>query len=133
MSKSEEITKEIDPSLAIKIIDEWIDNLENNRYSQTFNTLRHGDCFCAIGVLCDVAQKNGLGDWTVNHEFGKDYFEFVGIGNFYSMVVKIMQASGKFGGHEVCAVVKNKIIALNDNFHVNFPNIAKDIKAMVKR
>jgi len=38
----------------------WLDALRSGKYRQTRNTLRRGDSFCCLGVLCDVAVKSGL-------------------------------------------------------------------------
>ena len=40
----------------VAFIEEWIRALETpGRYKQTKKALRRGDCFCALGVLCDLA------------------------------------------------------------------------------
>lgn len=40
----------------------WVEALRSNRYNQTRGTLRSPqNCFCVLGVLCDVVDPNGWG------------------------------------------------------------------------
>ena len=41
----------------------WIAALRNGEYKQTRDTLRRGDSFCCLGVLCDLARKDGGPEW----------------------------------------------------------------------
>ena len=43
-----------------KIKQLWISALRSGEYSQNQNSLRQGNSFCCLGVLCDVAIKNGV-------------------------------------------------------------------------
>lgn len=36
----------------------WIKALRSGNYKQTESVLRKDDCFCALGVLCDVLTKD---------------------------------------------------------------------------
>ena len=38
----------------------WIEALRSGEYSQTQSTLSDEDGFCCLGVLCEVAIKNGV-------------------------------------------------------------------------
>jgi hypothetical protein len=40
-----------------EIKEKWIEALKSGEYSQAQNTLRDGNCFCCLGVLCDVIDK----------------------------------------------------------------------------
>ena len=42
----------------------WTDALVSKDYEQTSGRLRDDNGFCCLGVLCDVARKEGLGDWV---------------------------------------------------------------------
>lgn len=46
----------------------WIEALRGNKYKQIAGTLREGDQFCCLGVLCDVmgARWSSLGDAYVD-------------------------------------------------------------------
>ena len=41
----------------------WIAALRSGEYKQGQGRLRFGDEFCCLGVLCDLAFKQGLGKW----------------------------------------------------------------------
>lgn len=38
----------------------WLKALRSGEYKQTTGALCHNDAFCCLGVLCDVAAKNGV-------------------------------------------------------------------------
>lgn len=37
----------------------WVEALRSKKYQQTRSSLREGDCFCALGVLCDILDPEG--------------------------------------------------------------------------
>jgi hypothetical protein len=39
---------------------EWVDALRSGKYKQGKGTLRRGDEFCCLGVLCEIAVKHGV-------------------------------------------------------------------------
>jgi hypothetical protein len=49
----------------------WIKALRSGKYKQTDCILRRGDAFCCLGVLCDLARKDGGPGWaaTVSHSY----------------------------------------------------------------
>lgn len=47
----------------------WIAALRSGDYDQGREKLRTGDQFCCLGVLCDIASKQGLGEWIPSGEF----------------------------------------------------------------
>mgnify|MGYP000735863425 CR=1 FL=1 len=48
--------------------DKWVEALRSGRYQQGKGHLHAGECFCALGVLCDVL---GL-EWVPCEEIGDD-------------------------------------------------------------
>lgn len=38
----------------------WVDALRSGDYKQTEGTLQKDDAFCCLGVLCDIAEKEGI-------------------------------------------------------------------------
>lgn len=47
----------------------WVDALRSGEYKQGHGQLRGGaqqGKYCCLGVLCDVAAKEGLGAWSAN-------------------------------------------------------------------
>lgn len=56
----------------------WVEALRSGKYKQGKRALRQitdaeGECFCSLGVLCDVSEK---GEWRPS-EFDKNFFKFV--------------------------------------------------------
>ena len=39
---------------------EWIAALRSGEYKQRSGGLRHGDTYCCLGVLCEIAVKHGI-------------------------------------------------------------------------
>lgn len=42
------------------IADKWATALESGKYAQGKGKLQHGPLFCCLGVLCDLAKKEGV-------------------------------------------------------------------------
>lgn len=38
----------------------WVEALRSDKYRQTTDALRRGERFCCLGVLCDLAVKDGI-------------------------------------------------------------------------
>lgn len=38
----------------------WVEKLRDPETKQAFGRLRDGDCFCVLGVLCELAVENGI-------------------------------------------------------------------------
>lgn len=53
-------------------IDLLVAALRSGRYQKTENTLRHENCFCALGVACDVAIANGAAAYWDEYEYCVD-------------------------------------------------------------
>lgn len=46
------------------IKDKWLEGLKSGKYTHYKSSLRsNDDCFCALGVLCDIVDPNG---WSKN-------------------------------------------------------------------
>lgn len=44
---------------------QWLAALRSGEYEQGSERLRDEEnCFCCLGVLCDIASKEGLGEWN---------------------------------------------------------------------
>lgn len=48
----------------------WVTALESGEYERTMGDLRKGDCFCALGVLCDLYSKEYKIPWTPLNDYG---------------------------------------------------------------
>ncbi len=52
-----------------KIKAAWIAALRSGEYAQTSLRLRDSVGFCCLGVLCDLASKEGIGQWSDDGQF----------------------------------------------------------------
>jgi hypothetical protein len=43
---------------------QWVEALRSGEYEQGKYRLRNGDKFCCLGVLCDIAHKAGVVEYT---------------------------------------------------------------------
>lgn len=48
---------------------QWLTALRSGEYKQGTGALRNGNAFCCLGVLCDLAAKQGVGKWEVTGVF----------------------------------------------------------------
>lgn len=46
----------------------WLQALRSGEYKQGNGNLHKGDAFCCLGVLCDIAAKQGIGKWMYEDE-----------------------------------------------------------------
>jgi hypothetical protein len=47
-----------------EIKQKWVDALRSGEYQQGRNSLRNGNGFCCLGVLCDLYSKENNKSWT---------------------------------------------------------------------
>lgn len=47
----------------------WVEALRSGKYKQGKGRLRDGDCFCCLGVGCDVYDPSGWGRDAINGDF----------------------------------------------------------------
>jgi len=53
-----------------EIKEKWLEALRSGEYTQGGGTLRSAsDRFCCLGVLCDLAIKEGVGSWVKDKGF----------------------------------------------------------------
>lgn len=56
----------------------WVEALKSGRYSQARNTLRRGDSFCCLGVLCDLYlnhSKDTNSEWNFHYSLDAYFVE----------------------------------------------------------
>lgn len=92
----------------------WIKALRSGEYIQYRGALRglRGDSFCCLGVLCDLAAKDGGPQWDGVHFAGRN-------GTLPSLVRDFL---GMSGGEEYW------LMRLNDTEGAGFPAIADHIE-----
>ena len=47
-----------------QVVKRWIKALRSGKYAQTTKKLRDNQGFCCLGVLCDLASKDGGNQWV---------------------------------------------------------------------
>lgn len=57
----------------------WLSALRSGDYQQTHYRLNTGDGYCCLGVLCDIAVKDGFGNWLPSESEGMNYEDPSGI------------------------------------------------------
>ena len=109
----------------------WVRALRSGKYIQGRNNLRPSeDRFCCLGVLCDIARKEGVGDWG----FGSSAIEFVPkSGRRYSTIgappTAVLKWAGLTGMNSVYIRKHRATLAvLNDGKKKSFKEIADIIE-----
>ena len=64
-----------------KVKELWLTALRSGDYARAEGKLSDGIGYCCLGVLCDIASKQGLGRWDSDLDF---YRRYVDIGGDYS-------------------------------------------------
>lgn len=93
----------------------WVAALRSGEYKQGHGALRYEDSFCCLGVLCDLAAREGVGAWREDGTFATsdDSFDVSA-----SLPPK---AVGQWAGlmdpnpHVTLGVSRNALSGLNDN------------------
>lgn len=97
--------------------DNLIKTLRSGKYKQTRKRLRQGDCFCLLGVICDLydpTQWNHTGcGWIV---YGPD--------EYLASLPPMVCVALNIGGPE-----HSKLILMNDIQHLTFEQIADKLEA----
>lgn len=114
----------------------WVKSLRSGEYKQGFGELRHDDTYCALGVACDLAVKDGVipapkaecythpadnyNRVHVLYCYGKD-------GNYTQLPVKVciwLGLESQYGSYPGCSVS-----SLNDGERKTFAEIADIIES----
>ena len=108
-----------------EVAEKWVAALRSGEYVQWQGVLRTWtDEFCALGVLCDVAVKEGVAEWT------RGYDSFVVERAYTSCVPPTIQAwagmrsaRGDFGNGN-----RDYLAWLNDQYYLDFNAVARVIE-----
>lgn len=111
------------------IADLWVEALRSGMYDQGKEALNHEQCFCCLGVLCEVAIKDGLQLEKANElSEGKLTGAVVYDGAYCTLPSSVMEWAGirdqygKFNAKKMKSLVR-----LNDN-GMSFDGIADVIE-----
>ncbi len=94
---------------------EWVAALRSGHYEQGRHSLRIGNKFCCLGVLCDIS---GQAKWRKPHDDGT---MFAYIDQMASLPEEVLNWSGFLAGRQ------NRLMDLNDA-GVSFAKIADYIE-----
>jgi hypothetical protein len=108
----------------LEVMDLWIAALRSGEYTQTTGKLKRThtgyEGFCCLGVLCDLARKDGGEDWEASKSSpGLWYYKDRGadipwiLANYLSLN----------------ADQRSRLISMNDSARKSFPEIADYIEA----
>lgn len=99
-----------------ELVNKWIEALRSGEYKQWRGGLRRDDCFCCLGVACDLS---GFDKWTDKGNY-QVYSESVG-----TLSPKDMQTLG------ISHSEQDVLIDMNDYQGKSFPEIADAIEGMI--
>lgn len=123
----------------VTIKSEWVKALRSGNYSQCSNALRDDrGCFCALGVLCDLAVKAGIATWQASTDSDKpDKYIVVSVDGDVPdpgdhLLPKFVQ---QWAGIKDCdptmhiedTIAPYTVSELNDRLHWDFNDIAEQI------
>jgi predicted transcriptional regulator len=124
-----------------KIADKWIAALKSGNYKQGKYRLHSGDCFCALGVLCDVAEKEGIAERKILNtranilvgyyvkDNNPDVIQFA---SYAELDDGMLKWSGIKDSRATLADKTQSVANLNDNEDKSFEEIADFIKKNYK-
>ncbi|MDG4783270.1 hypothetical protein O7614_26780 [Micromonospora sp. WMMD961] len=102
----------------------WTAALRSGDYGQTTGTLRRGDDFCCLGVLCDIAVKDGVIEEPTAGEVSNTYWYE---GHSAALPLAVVEWSGIVENDptpETGARGNPSLAELNDDYGLTFPQIA---------
>ena len=93
----------------------WIDALRSGKYPQTIYQLKRDGKFCGLGVVCDLARKDGGPEWDDGLYRDSDY----------QLPYQMSRFMGLTQGDQ------NRLADLNDKSHATFAQIADYIEQRI--
>lgn len=115
-----------------EVKDKWVVALKSGEYKQGKYFLNGATGYCCLGVLCDLAVKEGIGTWEDHERVGaKSYVSGESI-NTYALTPEVMEWAGLDSPTPLVTIKKSDKVAVpisiaNDST-VSFTRIAKIIE-----
>lgn len=97
-----------------EIKDRWVEALRSGEYQQGQKTLKHGESFCCLGVLCDLHSKEVGGSWADSRV--KNHQSYLGVLGFLPVEVHSWAGTRRSTSKE--------LVHLNDKLDYTFEQIA---------
>lgn len=106
-----------------EVIKRWVKALRSGEYKQTQDTLRDSTGFCCLGVLCDLAAKDGGAQWRESDNDGG--FSYNGKFSVPPTPIQNFVFAGNSG-------FMGKVMDMNDLGNKSFKQIANAIEKELK-
>lgn len=103
----------------------WLEALRSEKYQQAQGTLRDGDRFCCLGVLCDITKR---GDWVSANSVYRPNVQRYDIGGHVSTMFLPMILRTEF---DLIDDVLDPLMGMNDKGE-SFAMIADWIEANIE-
>lgn len=104
-----------------EIAEKWIKALRSGDYNQGKQKLKYNNFFCCLGVLCEIAVKEGVIKPSINDEYE-------GSSLFLPFEVYSTWANMKNNYGEINSI-RSSLFKLNDAENMSFEQIADIIEA----
>lgn len=107
----------------------WIDALRSGKYKQGRGTLKDGDSFCCLGVLCDVyAKTRRYNGWDSHGTFFDKSFANNSDVDLITPVMDWVGMTNSGGTYYTKKGKGNSLMGLNDESKLSFKQIANVIE-----
>ena len=114
---------------------DWLNALRSGEYAQCANALQNDrQCFCALGVLCDLAVKAGAAKWELSPVLGKFCIASVdGETVEEDLLPKFIQQWAGINGSDPYVFIEDRVSPytlseLNDRLRLDYEGIAYHIE-----
>lgn len=108
-----------------EVKEKWLKALRDGNYKQGYDRLKDGDCFCCLGVLCDLYAKEHNEEWRNDTIIAE-----------HQLLPEIVKswAGLKETSPEIFIDDKNKkaLSALNDGYHVDHKYTFEEIADLIE-
>ncbi len=104
----------------------WTDALRSGQYIQTKRTLRRADCFCAVGVLCDIYSKEKNIGWEDANKYSEQK-SILGICGVAPDEIEEWAGLDDISLSPATSNSYDRVIKMNDNSNCTFEQIAEYI------
>lgn len=107
----------------LEIRDKWVKALRSSKYKKGKGVLRSRDCFCVLGVLCDVVDPNG---WVPDDNEDFYFYTYEKDRQYGSIPISLRRGLKLTRSNEVT------LWRMNDNGVLSFDDFANWIEKHVK-
>jgi hypothetical protein len=105
-------------------LEKWLEALRSQKYKKVRGALRVGDCYCALGVLCDISE---LGSWEQDPYSNK----MVYLNQVNYLPQKVREWAGISDSE--CSSITAFLIVHNDNLKMDFTSLANELEKKFKK